>query len=720
MRTTLRTRTSLRTGAGLRVIAAGAAFALAAAACSGGDDEAEPPERTLPPDISLAAALTPFDSCDAFLSWVKAEARERVGPYGFGGGPMYYGVDDVAMAEEMASGGEMRDADESASPATTAAQGGDGARVDYSTTNVQVEGVDEPDAVKTDGNRIIAIAQGRLQYVNLAGDAPKVTDSIELPGGWGGEILMSGDRVLILGQGSWDAVPLAAATDDAIGRLMPPGQPTSMITEIDVSDPSDVKVVSTLTVEGGYLSARMVGDVARIVLRSDPQTRLGFVYPGTPGEAGEERATEVNRSVVDESTVEDWLPHYVLAGPEGEHVDDGSLLDCEDANQPREFSGFGMLSILTVDLSDGLAAGTEDRNAAAVMAGGETIYASAEHLYVATAQYVDWESLSEQEQQTVDTDYGTEIHRFDISDPEQTTYEVSGRVDGHPLNQFSLDESGGNLRVATTAGSPWMEGQQQSESFVVVLGERDGELAEIGKVGGLGKGETIHSVRFIGDTAYVVTFKQTDPLYTVDLSDPAAPKVAGELKILGYSAYLHPVAEGYLLGVGQDATEEGTTTGMQVSLFDVRDPANPTRVAQATVPGGSSAAEWDHRAFLWWAQSGLAVVPVESYGVFDETGVSQGDTFSGAIGFSVDPSAGAVAERGRVSHAGKAAPAGEQATPACPPGADCAEPYYEYWGAQITRSLVVGDTLWTLSDAGLLASAVSDLSEAGWVAWTQQ
>lgn len=700
-----------------RIAAAAVAIALVAAACSGDDDATSTPDRTLPPDLSLVAALTPFDSCDTFLSWVKAEARDRVGPYGFGGGPMYYGMEDMAMAGraefDAAEGGPV--------PATTAAnsQSGDGDAVGYSTTNVQVAGVDEPDTVKTDGTRIIAMAQGRLQYVDLTGDAPALTDSIELPGGWGGEMLLAGDRVLVLGQGSWDAVPLAAATDSAIGRLMPPGQPTSMITEIDVSDPSEMKIISTLTVEGGYLSARMVGDVARIVLRTDPQTRLGFVYPGTPGEAGEARATEVNRSVIDDSTEADWLPHFVLTDASDDLVEEGSLVDCADASRPRQFSGFGMLNVMTVDLSDGLASGVSDRNSAAVMAGGETIYASAEHLYIATTEYVDWESLSESELRAMETDYGTEIHRFDISDPSRTAYEVSGRVAGHLLNQFSLDEYDGNLRVATTSGSAWMEGAQQSESFVVVLGESDGELTQVGKVGGLGKGETIHSVRFIGPTGYVVTFRQTDPLYTIDLSDPTSPRVAGELKILGYSAYLHPLGDGFLLGVGQDATEQGSTTGLQVSLFDVRDASNPTRVARATVPGGSSSAEWDHRAFLWWDQAGLAVVPVEAYGFFDDSSAGGAEGFSGAIGFTVDPTAGTVTERGRVTHGPHTVSPGDHSMPECPPGADCIEPYYpEYWATPITRSLVVGGTLWTLSDTGLLGSAVGDLTETGWVPWT--
>jgi uncharacterized secreted protein with C-terminal beta-propeller domain len=200
---------------------------------------------------------------------------------------------------------------------------------------------------------------------------------------------------------------------------------------------------------------------------------------------------------------------------------------------------------------------------------------------------------------------------------------------------------------------------------VTTLKVADGALPRLGRVSGLGKGERIYAVRFEGDAGYVVTFRQVDPLFTVDLSDPAAPRVAGELPLLGYSAYLHPLGGGRLLGVGRDATATGMTTGAAVSLFDVSDLAQPKLLSRATVPDGFSDVEWDHHAFLWWPKAALAVIPV-----------SAGE-FSGAIGYGV---ADTVAERGRVAQPG------------------------------VTRSLVIGDRLYTVSPGGVVASRLDTLA----------
>ncbi len=367
----------------------------------------------------------------------------------------------------------------------------------------------------------------------------------------------------------------------------------------------------TFVLDGTFISARMTDDVARLVLHADPQQALPFVTPAVPGDEATARAQQMNREVVEQASAEDLLPHWRRLAADGSVAEEGTLVDCAAAHAPNTFSGFGMVTVVSVDLSEGLRAGIAASNAAGVMAGGQIVYASPEHLYVAAPEWVDYSEMPAPDAVVAAKQHGTDIHRFDISDPRAAKYEMSGHVEGDLVDQFAMDEHDGNLRVATTTGAPWDGGASESESQVVVLAPKGDTLTTIGHVGGLGRGETIQSVRFLGSVGYVVTFRQTDPLYTIDVSDPTNPHVAGELKILGFSAYLHPVGDGKLLGIGQDATESGGQLGTQVALFDVSDPANPTRVAQATVPNATSGAEWDHHAFLWWSASGLAAIPVE-------------------------------------------------------------------------------------------------------------
>ena len=163
-------------------------------------------------------------------------------------------------------------------------------------------------------------------------------------------------------------------------------------------------------------------------------------------------------------------------------------------------------------------------------------------------------------------------------------------------------------------------------------------------MGGLGRGERIFAVRFLGDKGYVVTFRQVDPLYTLDLSNPEKPTVRGELELLGFSSYLHPIGDDLLLGLGQDANEQGQTQGTQLSLFDVSDLSAPKRLhAKALGESTSSAAEYDHHAFLYWPPTKLTVVPVSAY--------RPEDSFNGAVGFDVDRDKG-ISELGRAEHEG--------------------------------------------------------------------
>lgn len=630
----------------------------------------------------FASALQEFDSCDAFLAHIKAEAIDRVGPYGLPGQGYRGGAVDILVAETAAAEGGFDDA----SGALIAGQ-------DFSTTNVQEAGVDEPDIVKTDGNRILAIAQGRLHYIDLSSGDPLLTSSIDLPWGWNQELLMSGDTAIVMATTSrFDLSPLLG-----VGMFSPDigsYSDISVFVQLDISDPANITIVDSLYVDGRYLSARMVGDTARIAFSSAP-VGLEFVVPAGGGLRGEQRAEEVNRDVIADSTLDNWMPYYILEDANGNVVDEGTLIDCDSAYAPRVFSGFNMLSVLTVDLSEGIDPGA----VTGVMSGGDTLYASRDSLYVATQQWIEWETLDEDVARREVQSMTTYIHKFDITDPGRTTYLASGEVDGFLLNQFSMSEHDGNLRVASTNVPTWWwwGNTQASESRVDVLAQNGRQLDVIGSVGGLGEGEQIFAVRFQGDVAYVVTFRQTDPLYTVDLSDPTNPKVIGELKILGYSSYLHPMGDGLLMGIGQDADENGRVIGSQVSIFDVSDLANPQRIQQVTFASGYSEAEYDHRAFLYWAPSGLTVLPVQWWEYTDEYELE--DAFVGAVALDAGPEA--IVEIGTITHI----------------EADVTDTeWYEHsWAAPIRRSLVVGDTLFTLSERGLKGSDLATLAETSWI-----
>lgn len=630
---------------------------------------------------AFASGLVRFDACEDYLAHVKTEAKRIVTPYGLENGwygPVWLG-DDVVLME--ADGANF------ATPIAGSADAGSRQQpgVDYSTTNLQEAGVDEPDIAKTDGDFIYAISNGTLYVIDVTGE-PVIADQLWLENGWG-EILLAGDRVLVLSSQYGGGVPdigfrgrgMAVPTDDYYYS-----SPVSVLTEIDVGDPSDIAVVRTLYLDGGYLSARMSGDVARIVVRAHP-TGFQWEYPEGGGLLTEIRAKNANRAIIDDSTLENWIPYYVLEEADGT-TSDGLLIECADAYHPQEFAGLGMLTVVTVDLSERL-----EPDAVGVLAEGDTVYASTDNLYVASRQWVDWNELSEAEIDARATGEYTEIHKFDISDPATTIYRASGKVDGFLLNQFSMSEHNDYLRVATTDQAPWWGwGDRASESYVTVLAENDGKLEVVGAVGGLGKGEQIFSVRFMGDVGYVVTFRQTDPLYTIDLSDPTNPTVMGELKILGYSAYLHPLGDGLLLGVGQDATEEGWTLGTQVSIFDVSDLANPERIHQYTMKGGYSDVEFDHRAFLYWEATGTVVIPIQRWGWDERSG--KDDYFVGAIGLELDRDRG-IQEIGSIVHASR------------PDNG---------WAGQIRRSVVISDTVFTVSDLGLAGSDLVTLDETSW------
>jgi uncharacterized secreted protein with C-terminal beta-propeller domain len=521
-----------------------------------------PPVAEPQPALHLAAA----DSCAALMDDLRAAAR----PWAL---PQRGAISDAAPGPAPGAAPDAAKADGTADPP------------DYSRTNTAELYADEPDLVKTDGRRIVAISHGVLTVVDAR--TRQVTGTLDLPADTAQPtgLLFAGDRVLVL---------------FANARLM----------LVDLSDAEPV-VASEYTMDGALVDARQMGTVVRVVVRTWPRP-------------------------------DDWLPRYSVTARG--RITTGRV-DCGRVRLPAQYSGTTMLSLLTFDLGE---PALSDGDPLTIVADGQTVYANGTSLYVANGnQWLGWPRFGvAAPRQFV---HQTELYQFDISGTGTPAYVAAGTVSGWVINQYALSEWNGYLRVATTL--------DEASSTVAVLGRDGGLLRPVGSVGGLGRGQRIYAVRFAGPVGYVVTFRQTDPLYTLDLRDPAHPAVTGQVELDGYSAYLHPAGDGRLIGVGQASTNQGRNLGVQVSLFDVADPTRPARLARYDLPGsGHSLAEFDPHAFLFWPATGLLVVPLR------------------AGGLALRVTGTALVKAGDLR------------------------------GGALLRSLVVGTTLWTLTTGGLAAS----------------
>ena len=623
------------------------------------------PVVSIPAQLIAASRLVPFGSCSSVLSFARAKGVASVGPYGLpvsaltGGQPVP--VDAVPSRPAQPGG-----AAPSNGPAVMAGSAASAAP-DFSATNNQEADVDEPDTAKTDGHRLFTVEQGRLWALSVDG-APRVVGSLALDAAQ--ELLLAGNRVIVLGV--YVKTPPPGPPNPG-GPFHPAGADmslsTSRVSVIDVHNPAAMHVTGSLDIDGSYLSARLVGGVARIAISSTPHD-LPFTTPQDETPAAVQQSLAHNRDVVRTSTADKWLPTYRLLDGAGHVRAGGQLVPCSAAYHPPSFSGFGSVSVLTLD------ADHPDRSpSTSVMGDGQIVYASTTRMYIGTNE---WGVVQDQ---TVQPTSKSLIHEFDISDPKEARYLVSGQVRGTVLNQFSMSEDKGVLRVATTDALP------SSESFVTALKDNGQTLGQIGQVGGLGKGQRIYAVRFIGDVGYVVTFRQVDPLYSVDLSDPTRPRVVGALELQGYSAYLHPIGPGLLFAIGHDIdTNSNEPNSVSVSLFDVSNPAAVKLLQHRSFGQGYSPVDNDHHAFLWWAPTKLAVLPAS---LWDPQGQPQ---FTGALGMTVTPSA--IADVGRIQH-----PASSQYGNSPPP---------------IDRAVVVGNAVLTISSAGVLSSDLHTLARRTW------
>ncbi|WP_436776257.1 beta-propeller domain-containing protein [Yinghuangia sp. YIM S09857] len=723
---------------------------LVATACTSGSDEPEAQPSLSPPPAGTAAGLTgeaadfrarmlklsAYDSCDALLDDFRKAALSRAaqppvmeaaGQPAPGAGDRPDGDSGKAGAAEAPNAAAPQDA------ASGARAPGDGstAAPGYSGTNVQEQGVDEPDLVKTDGRRVVTVADGTLRVLDAATRAQ--TGKLALPGGRATEMLLSGDRALVIMPNN-QAVAYdqpSGGSERAPSRVAPSSQ--SKLVLVDLS--GQPRVLGELAVDGSYVDARQIGATARVVIRSHPRG------PVVDSPGGKDYKSQYTKAV-NKTTVDDWLPGYTLKN--GDRTSTGRLVECGNVSRPDTeagapgHSGASTVSVLSFDLARDLDTGSP----VTVAADADTVYASSGNLYVAANYYPYYGAKSKSS--VAQMTNRTAVYQFDISGTAQPRHVASGDVEGQLLNQYSMSEYDNHLRIATTlqrppgataqpksgnSGSSGPFGSSGSgnsgsdsvaapevapvaatESAVAVLKRNGTELVEVGRVGGLGRGERIYAVRFTGAVGYVVTFRRTDPLYTLDLANPAAPKVLGELKINGYSAYLHPVDGGKLIGVGQDATDTGRRLGTQVSLFDVTNLTAPTRIANHTVSQGNSEAEMDPHAFLYWPSNGTVVIPLQTgYGTTTRPGTPPSTGSTGSSGTGSSGSTGAVAP--------DYAPARTQALVLRLQGASFVEVgrISHPSSALLRRSLVIGDTLWTVSAGGVMVNDLDDLEQRAWV-----
>jgi len=549
----------------------------------------------------------------------------------------------------------------------------------HSNTNVQVAGVDEADIVKNDGNYIYAIS-GNNVFIVAAHPAQtaRVVSKIDF-GQAGGlsEMFVNGNRLVVIGDtGYAERMPVNGKSDIARGSR-------TFIKVYDVTDRAKPVPVRTVEYEGSYSTARMIGKDLHVVLTTTPyyalydqkDVKTSDIIPRVSDTAGEAAAS--------------FSPAVGYR--------DIQVMD------PKQFTSF--LSVVSLPIEGG-GASLDKR----VIAGySDNVFASTDSLYVASTEYQYggmWPETNQNERTTV--------YKFKFNGP-TTAFVASGEVPGTILNQFSMDESNGFFRIATTIGYVSREGSNSTNNVYVL----DPKMKISGKLEGLARGEKIYSARFLGNRAYLVTFKKVDPLFVLDLADPAAPRVLGQLKIPGFSDYLHPYDETHVIGVGKNTVEaspeEGGNfawyQGLKIAIFDVSDVANPKEMHKVEVGdrGTDSYALNDHKAFLFDREKNLLVLPVMLAELTAEQKASPTHqandygsfTYQGAYVYDVSL-AGGFQLKGRITHVDDMAKL------------NSSYGYYESSDA-VRRSLWIGDNLFTVSESKVKANRLSDLGEVATV-----
>jgi inhibitor of cysteine peptidase len=566
---------------------------------------------------------------------------------------------DIAMEEESAAG-------------------------DFSTTNVQVQGVDEADVVKTDGQYIYQVNQGDIVITKaVPADQMEVISTIDFDEKTFTPAEIYVDDSYLVAIGSMYHPQSYDSTNGMEKKMIMPHHPIQHTTKafvFNIEDKSNPENIREVELEGHYISSRKVGSSLYFVANQyiDVYSIMNEKTEISPPSFRDSVESDGYQSLSYDSI------QYFPDSPEQNYMLVGGI-DLENPEQAMDISAY--------------------------LGSSQNIYASSKHLYVAVTKYEQkMETRSSLRKDIGYNEAKTMIYKFGLNEG-IVHYKGEGEVPGSILNQFSMDEHLGNFRIATTKGDMWRSDEHTSKNQLYVL---DSALNIIGDIEDIAPGERIYSVRFMGDRAYMVTFRTVDPLFVIDLQNPKQPEILGALKIPGYSDYLHPYDENHIIGFGKEAVEmdrkdhKGNTVdtmayylGMKVALFDITDVTNPKEKFNMTIGDRGTESELlhNHKALLFSKEKNIMAFPVTLMEVQSENKLAQNPpeygqfTFQGAMVYSIDLEKG-FELKSKITHMTE-----EDIKKA---GQHWYEPY-----KSVQRILYIGDNLYTLSPSKI---KVNDLN----------
>ncbi|MGE5392052.1 MAG: beta-propeller domain-containing protein [Deltaproteobacteria bacterium] len=571
-----------------------------------------------------------------------------------------------------------------AAPAVDAAGAVNNAKADeYSKTNTQVEGVDEADVIKTDGNYIYQVNRNRILIISAQNPAKmQVLSKLEFnendfaPQ----EIYIDKTKLVVIGH-TYINIPGPCYQASGVQAKCPPvyyNRQSTRALVYDIQNKSQLKKIRELEIEGSYVSSRKIGDTLYLIS---------------------------NENIYYANSDDIMIPYYKDTAAGSQPISIGY-------NQLRYFPDHIYPAFINIAAINTANTG-QKAQVETYLGNAENIYASTGNLYIAASTYQQVvrplvkDSAASSQQLTT-------LYKFSLK-ASGIAYSGKGEVPGTILNQFSMDEDKGYFRIATTTGEVWGTGSNISKNNVYVL---NSDMKLVGRLEDIAPGEKIYSTRFMGDRAYMVTFKKVDPFFVISLKNPAKPYILGKLKIPGYSDYLHPYDENHIIGFGKDTIETKIDNGrdsmafyqgLKVAVFDVTDVNNPKEMSKVIIGdrGTDSELLYNHKALLYSREKKLLAFPVTvmkiresdkgkdisnwpAYGSFE---------FQGAYIYQIDLQKG-LQFKGRITHVSQ-----EELLKA-------GDSWYDS-DKNIERIIYIGNNLFTLSPSQIQANAWSSLRLTG-------